>query len=171
MMDNNRKTLNKREILIGHAYVFLFFFLTTVACCLAIFMWNSDFRMFEQKEFVKIKMNRIKDFQQEQAESQMPVDSLFRKIEAFQPGVYAQYEEDDIHYLINNLRNTYERNSWDKRYKLFMHIADFYAMWLSDKKQLWSIEQNIRLFKANLEECEIGLRKKEEDLRSGTKNK
>ena len=97
MMDNNRKTLNKREILMGHAYVFLFFFLTTVACCLAIFMWNSDFRMFEQKEFVKIKMNRIKDFQQEQAESQMPVDSLFRKIEAFQPGVYAQYEEDDIH--------------------------------------------------------------------------
>ena len=88
-------------------------------------MWNSDFRMFEQKEFVKIKMNRIKDFQQEQAESQMPVDSLFRKIEAFQPGVYAQYEEDDIHYLINNLRNTYERNSWDKRYKLFMHIAEF----------------------------------------------
>ena len=132
-MDNNRKTLNKREILMGHAYVFLFFFLTTVACCLAIFMWNSDFRMFEQKEFVKIKMNRIKDFQQEQAESQMPVDSLFRKIEAFQPGVYAQYEEDDIHYLINNLRNTYERNSWDKRYKLFMHIADFYAMWLGQE--------------------------------------
>ena len=152
-MDNNRKTMNKREIFMGHAYVFLFFFLTTVACCLVIFMWNSDFKMFEQKEFVKIKMNRIKDFQQEQA------------------GVYAQYEEDDIHYLINNLRNTYERNSWDKRYKLFMHIADFYAMWLSDRKQLWSIGQNISLFKANLEECEIGLQKKEEDLRSGTKNK
>lgn len=50
-------------------------FLTTVACCLVIFMWNSDFKMFEQKEFVKIKMNRIKDFQQEQAESQLPVDS------------------------------------------------------------------------------------------------
>ena len=169
-MDNNRKTMNKREIFMGHAYVFLFFFLTTVACCLAIFMWNSDFKIFEQKEFVKIKMNRIKEFQQEQAECQLPTDSLFRKIEAFEPGVYAQYEEDDIHYLINNLRNTYERNNWDKRYKLFMHIADFYAMWLSDKKQLWSIEQNISLFKANLEECEIGLRKKEEDLRSGTKN-
>lgn len=159
-MDNNRKTMNKREIFMGHAYVFLFFFLTTVACCLVIFMWNSDFKMFEQKEFVKIKMNRIKDFQQEQAESQLPVDSLFRKIETFEPGVYAQYEEDDIHYLINNLRNTYERNSWDKRYKLFMHIADFYAMWLSDRKQLWSIGQNISLFKANLEECEIGLQKR-----------
>ena len=90
-MDNNRKTMNKREIFMGHAYVFLFFFLTTVACCLAIFMWNSDFKIFEQKEFVKIKMNRIKEFQQEQAECQLPTDSLFRKIEAFEPGVYAQY--------------------------------------------------------------------------------
>ena len=82
-MDNNRKTMNKREIFMGHAYVFLFFFLTTVACCLVIFMWNSDFKMFEQKEFVKIKMNRIKDFQQEQAESQLPVDSLFRDRPAY----------------------------------------------------------------------------------------
>lgn len=48
-------------------------------------MWNSDFKIFEQKEFVKIKMNRIKEFQQEQAECQLPTDSLFRKIEAFEP--------------------------------------------------------------------------------------
>lgn len=170
-MDNSKKTLNKREVIMGHAYVFLFFFLTTAVCCLAIFMWNTDFRMFEQKEFVKIKMNRIREYQQAQEDFQMPVDSLFRKIEHFEPGVYAQYEEDDIHYLINNLRNAYERNSWDKRYKLFMHIADFYDMWLADKKQLWSIQQNIVLFKANLEECEIGLQKKIEDLRSGTKSK
>mgnify|MGYP000031372476 CR=1 FL=1 len=148
------------------------FFLTTVACCLVIFMWNSDFKMFEQKEFVKIKMNRIKDFQQEQAESQLPVDSLFRKIETFEPGVYAQYEEDDIHYLINNLRNTYERNSWDKRYKLFMHIAVLFMPCGCPTGNSYGVsEQNISLFKANLEECEIGLQKKEEDLRSGTKNK
>ncbi|MCS2696029.1 hypothetical protein NXW27_00475 [Phocaeicola dorei] len=44
-MDNNRKTMNKREIFMGHAYVFLFFSSTTVACCLVIFMWNSDFKM------------------------------------------------------------------------------------------------------------------------------
>lgn len=170
-MDNNRKSLNKRETLMGHAYVFLFFILTTVICCAAIFVWNTDFRMFEQKEFVKIKMSRIRNFQQQQLDYQMPVDSLFKKIDKFEPGVYAQYEEDDIHYLINILRNEHERNIWDKRYKLFMHIADFYDMWLADKKHLWSIRQNISTFKANLEECEIGLRKKIEDLRAGTKSK
>ena len=99
-MDNNRKTMNKREIFMGHAYVFLFFFLTTVACCLVIFMWNSDFKMFEQKEFVKIKMNRIKDFQQEQAESQLPVDSLFRNPLYFYAGGLQEtgkdgYRKDD----------------------------------------------------------------------------
>lgn len=170
-MDNNRKPLNKRETLMGHTYVFLFFILTTVICCTAIFMWNTDFRMFEQKEFVKIKMNRIRDFQQQQLDYQMQVDSLFRKIEKFESGVYAQYEEDDIHYLINTLRNEYERNSWDKRYKLFLHMADFYDMWMADKKHLWSILQNIQAFKANLEECEIGLQKKIDDLRAGTKSK
>ena len=168
-MDNNRNNLNKREVFMGHAYVFLFFIITTVICCISIFMWNSDFSMFEQKEFVKVKMNRIKDYQQEQADHQVSVDSLFRKIEKFEPGVYAQYEEDDIRYLINNLKNTYEKNNWDERYKLFMHIADFFDRRLSDKKQLWSIQQNIITFKANLEECEIGLQKKLEDLRSGTK--
>lgn len=103
-MDNNRNNLNKREVFMGHAYVFLFFIITTVICCISIFMWNSDFSMFEQKEFVKVKMNRIKDYQQEQADHQVSVDSLFRKIEKFEPGVYAQYEEDDIRYLINNLK-------------------------------------------------------------------
>ena len=51
-MDNNRNNLNKREVFMGHAYVFLFFIITTVRCCISIFMWNSDFSMFEQKEFV-----------------------------------------------------------------------------------------------------------------------
>lgn len=110
-MDNNRNNLNKREVFMGHTYVFLFFIITTVICCISIFMWNSDFSMFEQKEFVKVKMNRIKDYQQEQADHQVSVDSLFRKIEKFEPGVYAQYEEDDIRYLINNLKNTYEKTT------------------------------------------------------------
>ena len=120
-------------------------------------MWNSDFRMFEQKEFVKIKMNRIKDFQQEQAESQMPVDIPVPEDRGFtspacMPNTRRRHPLPDKQ-PAEHLR----KEQLDKRYKLFMHIADFYAMWLSDKKQLWSIEQNIRLFKANLEECEIRL--------------
>lgn len=166
---DNKKELNRREVVIGRAYVFLFFFVTAAICCLAIFLWNSDFKTFEQKEYVKVKMNRIREFQKIQSDYQIITDSLYRKIRTFEPGIYAQYEEDEINYLINNMRNVYERNSWDKRYKVFMHVADFYEMWLIDKKHLWSIRQNISMFKTNLEECEIGLQKKMDDLRAGTK--
>lgn len=169
-MNDNKKTLNKRETLMGHIYVFLFFFVTTVVCCLAIFMWNSDFKMFEEKEFVKIKMDRIKDFQQEQADSQLAIDSLFRKIETFEPGVHAQYEEDDIHYLINNLRNTYERNSWDKRYKLFMHIADFYAMWLADKNNCGVSNKTYNCSKPIWKNARSDCRKKKKTCAQALKN-
>lgn len=165
----SKKTMNQREKTMGHIYVFLFFSVTTIVCILLIFLWNTDFKAFEQKDFVVIKMNRIKDFQQDQNSYRILVDSLYSRINNFQPGIHAKYEEDDIKYLINNLRNVYEHNSWDTRYKVFTHIASFYDMWFTDKKQLWSIRQNIQLFKSNLEECEIGLQKKEEDLRSGNK--
>lgn len=167
--NDNKKELNRREVVIGRAYVFIFFLITTIVCCVSIFLWNTDFKAFEQKDYVKIKMNRIRDFQKIQVDYQMITDSLFRKIKSFEPGVHAQYEEDEINYLINNMRNVYERNSWDKRYKVFMHVADFYEIWLTDKKHLWGIQQNINMFKNNLEECEIGLQKKMDDLRAGTK--
>lgn len=167
--NDNKKELNRREVAIGRIYVFLFFFVTAVICCLAIFLWNSDFKAFEQKEYAKVKMSRIQEFQNIQSDYQMITDSLFRKIRKFEPGVHAQYEEDEISYLINSMRNVYERNSWDKRYKVFMHVGDFYELWLTDKKHLWSIQQNIDMFKRNLEECEIGLQKKIDDLRAGAK--
>ena len=54
-------------------------------------------------------------------------------------------------------------------YKLFMHIADFYAMWLSDKKQLWSIGQKHKSVQSQSGGVRDRLAEKEEDLRSGTK--
>lgn len=167
--NDNKKELNRREVVIGRAYVFIFFLTTTLICCLAIFLWNSDFKAFEQKEYVKVKMNRIREFQKNQSDYQMITDSLYRKIKAFEPGIHAQYEEDEINFLINNMKNEYERNNWDKRYKVFLHVADFYEIWLIDKKHIWSIKQNISMFKNNLEECEIGLQKKVDNLRAAKK--
>ncbi len=166
---NKKKTMNEREKTIGRIYVFLFFSLTTLACCLLIFLWNTDINAFGQKEYVVIKMNRVRSFQVQQSDNQVITDSLYNKISNFQPGIHAKYEEDDIKYLLSALKNEYERNSWDARYKVFMHTASFYEMWLADKKKLWSIRKNIEHFKVNLEECEIGLQKKIEDLRAGNK--
>jgi hypothetical protein len=42
-------------------------------------------------------------------------------------------------------------------------------MWFADKKELWSNQQNIILFRKNLEECQIGLQKKTDQLKNTKK--
>lgn len=118
---------------------------------------------------VLVKVEKIRRFREIQKEYKPIVDSLYNRISNLKPGINAQYEEEDIKYLLNDLKNTYQNNGWDNRYKVFMHVADFYQMWMTDKKELWSKRENISTFKRNLEECEIGLESKKQDWRSALK--
>jgi hypothetical protein len=169
MSFRNRRTLNQREKSMALAYVLLLFLVTTFCCCMLIYWTNSDFNVLKQKQAVLVKMDKIKKFQDAQSGNKSVVDSLYNRISGLKPGINAQYEEDDIKYLLNDLRNIYQNNGWDNRYKVFLHVADFYQMWLTDRKELWSKRENIITFKKNLEECEIGLESKKQDWRSGVK--
>lgn len=167
--DTNQSTESGRERNIGFLYVLFLFIGATLFCSMILFRYNANFTIFSQKDFVIRKMDRVHQFQQVQAREFMIIDSLYNRISAFDPGITALYEEGDIKYLLNEMRNLYERNSWDKRYKVFLHAADFYEMWFTDKKELWSKLENVTKFKSNLEECEIGLQNKKDELRSDLK--
>ena len=168
-LTQNRTTINHREKTIGFVYVLLLFLAVSICCCMIIFWTNSDFDTTRQKDIVLVKVEKIKKFQETQKEYKPVVESLYNRIYKLKPGINAQYEEEDIKYLLNDLKNTYQNNGWDNRYKVFMHVADFYQMWLTDKKELWSKRENISTFKRNLEECEIGLESKKQDWRSALK--
>ena len=168
-LPQNTMTLNQREKSMAFVYVLLLFLATTLCCCLLIYWTNSEFNALKQKEMVLVKMDKIRKFQMIQSDNKPVVDSLYNRITNLKPGINAQYEEDDIKYLLNDLRNIFQNNGWDNRYKVFMHVADFYQMWLTDKKELWSKRENIATFRNNLEECEIGLESKKQDWRSGLK--
>lgn len=157
-------TMNQREKIIGFIYVFLLFAVATTICCLLLFYYNSDFRVFSQKDFVITKMDRIREYQDIQSNTYATVDSLYNKINRYNPGVNAIYEENDIKFMLNDLKNIYEKHPWDSRYKSFLHVSEFYSMWFVDKKDLWSKKDNIQRFKRNLEECEVGLTNKKNDL-------
>lgn len=159
-------TSSSREKNIAFFYVLILFVVTTTVCCTLLFRYNANFTVFTQKDFVVQKMERIQNFRHIQVQQAMPLDSLKNKITSFNPGVIALYEESDIKYLINEYKDIYERAHLDNRYKMFQHVAIFYEMWFTDKKELWSKRDNVMNFKKNLEECEIGLQNKKEDLRS-----
>ncbi len=162
-------TMNQKERIIGFIYVFLLFVATAFICCLLLFYYNSDFKIFSQKDFAIAKMDRIREYQNAQSSVIHAVDSLYNKINRFNPAINAIYEENDIRFMINDLKNTYEKNAWDLRYKSFLHVSEFYFMWFTDKKELWSKQDNIARFKKNLEECEIGLSNKKNELNAATR--
>ena len=160
---NNTK-MNQKEKLMGFAYVFLMFAGISTVCCMLLFYYNSDFLVFTQKDFAVAKMNRMKEYQVSQSRAAASVDSLFNRINRFQPMVNAVYEENDIMFMINEVANYYDQHAWDARYKSFSHISLFYTMWFTDKRELWATKDNIVRIKKNLEECEIGLKNKKNEL-------
>ena len=164
--NKSSKTVSERERFIGFVYVLTLFIVITGACGFILFKYAGTRHIFSNKIMVIKKMERQKEFQNIQSVQIVSADTLFSRIEQFEPGVNASYEENDIKFLINDLAKQWERNSFDKRNKMFWHLASVYEMWFADKKELWSKKDNIIKFKKNLEECEVGLQKKEGELKN-----
>lgn len=168
MIPPNRHTKNRHEKTIGFVYVSVLFLIATLVCCWSLFYY-TDTGNETRKEFVIAKMDRIRQFQNIQSEKMMIVDSIYRKIQNYNPGINASYEENDIKYYLNDIKKLYDDNNYDGRYKIFYQVSGFYNMWFADKKELWSKRQNIIRFQKNLEECQIGLEKKKEELKNSKK--
>jgi hypothetical protein len=109
-------------------------------------------------------MERVREYQKEQKRTMETINLLHDKIALFDPAVNAVYEEDNIKYMVNELRIIHDNHPLDSRYKSFLHIANFYYMWYVDKKSLWGIQENIARFTKDLEECELGLTNKKDDF-------
>lgn len=159
-------TKNRRERTIAFVYVCLFFTVTTAICCALLSYYQSSGNIHSRKTFAISKMDRIRSYQTIQSRQLVVVDSLYNQIRDFNPAVNASYEESDIKFYLNDLKGLYNRNSHDGRYKIFLQVSNFYGMWFDDRKELWSKQKNIKVFKKNLEECETGLRKKSDELRN-----
>lgn len=159
--------VNRRERIGGLLYV-LFFFCAGIALSVwLLFSGDNISRIFARKDTVQLKMERQQSFRKAQGESAAVCDLLVSRILAYDPGINASYEKNDIQYIINEIRKQYEDNKHDKRYLAFLHLGDFYQMWFNDRQYLWSLKSNLGYLKNNLEECELGLNKKKEELKGG----
>lgn len=159
------KNIRRRDKVSAVVNILVIFAVCT-SVCLFFFFRNKDIDLGSRKSLIVKKAERQQVLRREQGNCLTQCDTLFGRIERFEPGVNASFEENDIKFLLNDLKEVYERNAWDKRYKVFYHVAACYEMWFADKKVLWSKKVNIRNFIQDLEKCEIGLTQKEEKLKS-----
>ena len=160
---STKKNIRKRDKISAMVVVVLIFGICTSACLYFYLMLNQK-KLSSHKEIIVKKAERQNRLVADQASYQRICDSLYVRIERFDPGINASFEESDIKFLITDLKGMYERNSVDVRYKVFYHTAQFYDMWFADKKLLWSKQMNVQRFRENLQRCEMGLTKKEEEL-------
>lgn len=162
-----KKHINRKERIGGLAYVILFF-CAGVGISVWLLLSESNLaHIFSQKDSVRAKMERQQNFRQVQAKYADVCDMLSENISAYDPGVNAVYEKGDIQYVVNEIKKQYEVNRYDRRYAVFRHVSDFYQMWFNDRQYLWSLGSNLDYLKRNLEECELGLERKKEDLKTG----
>lgn len=164
-MSEIKETKNRREKSIGLIYVSVLFLVTTFACCWCLHYY-ADNKTETRKEFVIAKMDRIQEFQMIQSKQLVIIDSIYNKILLFDPGINASYEENDIKFYLNEIKKLHTDHSYDGRYKVFNQLSTFYQMWFADRKELWSKQQNIIRFNKNLEDCRIGLEKKQVELQN-----
>ncbi|MCD8031655.1 MAG: type VI secretion system transmembrane protein TssO [Bacteroides sp.] len=158
--------INRNERIGGMIYVFLLFALGTGLLAWLFVAGNNLNHIFSRKDSVQIKMERQQSFRRVQEQNVAVSDLLTARIAAYDPGVNAVYEKNDIQYIINEIRKLYEDNRHDKRYIMFLHISDFYQMWFSDRQYLWSLTANLEYLKRNLEDCELGLNRKKEERKN-----
>lgn len=170
MKQTNEQYIGRRERIMSFIYILFIFMAGSGICIGYLFDRSDDLKIFTQKQSVVTRMDRIREFRQVQEKYVPRIDSLYRRIERFRPDVIASYEENEINILIRELGDVYERNSYDKRYKVFRHSADYCRMFFDDKKEYWGLREDISRFRRDLEACEIGLQKKTDELK-GNKSK
>jgi len=168
MTDNASKYINTRERLGGIVYVILLFLVGMAATGYLILRYNDASGLLDQKRNALSQQSRLSDFRRVQVKYLLRCDSLSAQIERFNPSINANYEENDINLMIGALAAIYDNNRWDLRYRSFYQLSCLYDMWMRDKKLAWSKSENINFFKTNIEECEIGLQKKQDALKTAT---
>ena len=101
--NKSSKPVSERERFIGFVYVLTLFIVITGACGFILFKYTGTRHIFSNKITVIKKMERQKEFQSIQSAQIVNADTLFSRIEHFEPGINASYEENDIKFLINDL--------------------------------------------------------------------
>lgn len=161
-----KESLNQSEVTMGKLYVFLIWGITSLIACLLVAWVNFDIHTKGRKGQIIARIERVREFRSTQNTEKKDIDSLYNKIICFNPGIYAQYEETEINLIANDLKSIYEGNAQDKRYEMFIQSADIYMMWLADKKKLWTKKQNVENFSKKLQDCEIGLQRVQDKLKT-----
>lgn len=151
---------------------FLFFigiFLFTVALLsYGLFHDYADGRMVSKQDLAD-KIEQNSDFEAEVKEQRASVDTTYKEIMSFDPGVQAVFLENDIKNSLSSIKSIYQRKSYDHRYKSFLQVSQLYEDLFFDRRELKGNNSDIERLSKSLEDCKLSTRQLRQTIGSQTR--
>jgi hypothetical protein len=97
-------------------------------------------------------------------EARPAVDTVYRKIQQYDPGVQAVFLESDIRNQVSAIDALYQRRAYDPRYKCFWQQAQFLDMLFNDRKELRGNYKDMETLNQSLDDCKLSRRGLQEAL-------
>ncbi len=155
--------ISKEERKIQFIYLLVFWSALSVVFCYVCFSGYSRSEI-RSKELVIEKINSENELLKSQMAIAVHIDSLQKMLMLYQPSTSQVFLENNINYELEELKKIYEAKKADINYKIFNQLYVFNSMQFFDKKAIWNATNNIAFLKNNLQDCEIGFQKKQDNL-------
>jgi hypothetical protein len=144
----------RREHFLFFIGIFLF---TTALLGFGLFHDYGDQQIVSKKDLAE-QLSKDAEFEAEVTAQRPSVDTSFRRIMKFDPGVQAVFLEDDITNLLASVKSVYERKAADPRYKVFLQTSQLYNDLFFDRRELKGNTNDISNLSKSLEDCKLSTR-------------
>lgn len=144
----------RREQFLFFIGIFLF---TTALLGFGLFHDYGDNRIVYKQDLAD-KLSQDADFEADVLEQRATVDTTYKQIMKFDPGVQAVFLENDIKNSLGSIKSIYERKAYDPRYKVFLQNSQLYNDLFYDRRELKGNNTDIERLGKSLEDCKLSTR-------------
>lgn len=144
----------RREQFLFFIGIFLF---TTVVLSFGLFHDYGDHRTV-YKEDLADKLAQDAEFETAVTEQRATLDTTYKQIMKFDPGVQAVFLENDIKNSLASVKSIYEHKASDPRYKVFLQGSALYNDFFYDRRELKGNNTDLLTVGKSLEDCKLSTR-------------
>jgi len=118
------------------------------------------------KEDLTEQLAQDAEFEAVVKEQRATVDTTYKHIIAFDPGVQADFLENDIKNSLGSIKSNYNRRAFDLRYKTFLQTSQLYNDLFFNRRELKGNHSDLERLNKSLEDCKLSTRQLRETIGS-----
>lgn len=158
-------TLSKKEK--RYQFVYLILMLILALLFLGIIFLKGFSSPFSDADVNSLQILEQKTkFNQQQKLGFKLIDTAFARVNRLSVEEEQTVEKREAEYAIQDVANTYQNYPVnDNRKRAFPQIGSFFKMYMTDKGRIKSLNEDIKHFEKQYEDCQMGYRDKSQSLR------